>query len=292
MSDTTEMAVTNQGEQTTETVASHEVANQANTTKASDFVPELESLGKFKLHGKEWTFEELNKSMLMQADYTRKTQEIAQDRKYMENLRADLENVRVNPALTERFKQIYPEKFHNYLDLVMQAQSAVEEASESGELTSNEAAKLRAQIERDLEKKLADKFDKLERVSQTVQEREMEAADKHLQVVLDKLSDKYPYAIQDAVLNRAEKLVLENQNNPHFRMTEALWDRLFKATNSELKSKLESRYKSEIEALSQKSQKASDVPPGGSAPGRAQKKMSFKEAEKAMIEDLRSKGFA
>jgi hypothetical protein len=91
---------------------------------------ELESLDKFKFRGKEWTPEEIDKAMLLQADYTRKTQAISAESKFIDNLDADLRAVRSNPDLTSEFKKLYPEKYHKFLDVVMDSRSRVDQGDD------------------------------------------------------------------------------------------------------------------------------------------------------------------
>jgi hypothetical protein len=75
-------------------------------------VAELDKLEKFKFEGQEYTPQELKNAILRQSDYTRKTQEFSQERRFYDNLQADLRSVRSNPALAAEFRRTYPEKFH------------------------------------------------------------------------------------------------------------------------------------------------------------------------------------
>jgi GTP-dependent phosphoenolpyruvate carboxykinase len=59
---------------------------------------DLDSVDRFRFAGREWTRDELQKSILMQNDYTRKTQEISETRKYYEHLQSDLPKVLRDPS--------------------------------------------------------------------------------------------------------------------------------------------------------------------------------------------------
>src|SRR3954464_16064772 len=80
---------------------------------------DLESLEKFRYAGREMTPKELQQAVMLQSDYTRKTQQLAEERKYYDNLSADLSAVAQNPQLAAKFKEVYPEKFHDYLAYVL-----------------------------------------------------------------------------------------------------------------------------------------------------------------------------
>ena len=92
-------------------------------------------------------------------DYTRKTQEIAQERRYFANLDADLEKVRNNPSLAEEFKRIYPEQYHNFLRYTQSNSATRPQSAASGQATN-------------VDPELMSRFERLERAHQ---EREVAA---------------------------------------------------------------------------------------------------------------------
>ena len=69
-------------------------------------IPDLEKLAKFRYKGKTLTLDDLQKMGMMQNDYQKKTQELAKERKYWDNLDSDLGNVRDNPKLANEFKKL------------------------------------------------------------------------------------------------------------------------------------------------------------------------------------------
>src|SRR3990167_2821971 len=85
-------------------------------------IPELDKFERVKWEGKDWSLKDLKNSVLMHSDYSRKTQEISEERKFYDNLRYDLDAIRKNPDLESKFKELYPEKFHSYLDYVRTGQ--------------------------------------------------------------------------------------------------------------------------------------------------------------------------
>ena len=184
----------------------------------------------------------------------------------------------------ENFKKTYPEHFHKYLDYVLpkaNSQSRTEEVDEDDyDVPDHIKAKLKKldKID-DLEAKLA-------RYEQKEYDAQIEMADKQIDVIFNKFQDKYPYAVEDVVLNRVQSILEENRENPNFKMTENAWERVFKSVNNHYQKHFESRYRSQAEAQLKDSEMASDSAPGGMAPGRAPKKMSLEEATEMAIQDL------
>lgn len=267
---------------TTEMDSAPENVDQAQSEAKSALT--LDNVDEFIFQGHKWTPEELNKAMLRHADYTRKTQEIAEQRKYISNLAADLELVRQNPTLVEQFKSVYPKEFHSYLRFAIAEQKAdlSDDADDSVNLPKSVMEKL---------SKLDKLEEKLRQMDEMTREREVEAASKQLDVILDKFSGKYPFAVEDAVLNQAQALIDMNKDNPRFQMTEATWERIFKQVNDKIKTKVETQYKSRLEEQLKKNQKAGDIGPGGMAPGRGPSgPRTIAEATEMAIQDFRAQG--
>lgn len=251
---------------------------------ASSQLPSLDSMEKFVFEGKEYTPQELKNYMLRQQDYTRKTQEIAKERDYIRNLRADLDHVRQNPNLVNSFKSIYPKEYHQYLDLVLkQDQDAMsDEGSDLDVLPKHVQEKLKKidQLER-----------KLGQIDETISQKELRAAETHLDTVFQKMGDKYPYAVEDSVMNAAQAMIEAHKDDPSWEMTDKEWDRLFKLSNDKFKAKFEKRYKGDLEAQLKTSQRLGDTASGGQAPGRAPVgARTIAEATELAIQDMQRGG--
>ena len=92
-------------------------------------ITELEKLERFKFKGEEWTPKKAEQAFMRQQDYTKKAQELAEQRKeyeselkhreYRSNLKADINHVLKNPSLADEFKKIYPEEYHYALELAL-----------------------------------------------------------------------------------------------------------------------------------------------------------------------------
>lgn len=244
---------------------------------------DLDKVDTFIFQGQKYTPEELNKAILRQSDYSRKTQEVAQEKKFITNLSADLEYIRENPDQVENFKKVYPEHYHKYLDFVL-----AKDNSARPEDGVDDDYDLPPQIQERLKKldKLEEIEAKLQRQEQKEYESQVAMAEKQIDNIFSKFQDKYPYAVEDVVLNRVQSLLDENRDNPGFQLTENTWERVFKAVNNHYQKHFESRYRNQAEAQLKDSERASDSAPGGMAPGRAPRRMSFEDATEAAIQDL------
>ncbi len=233
---------------------------EANTPQE---IAELEKLGKFKLDGREWTSEQIKKSLMLHADYTKKTQEVAQERKYGENLKHDLENVRNNPELVHEFKKIYPEKYHGYLDVL-----GIDFEPKQAKQASLDG------IPKEV-------LDRINRVEAYVKEKEISVAEAKLDQTFAKLSTQYPSADEEAVIARAQILLDRGEE-----LTNELWEKLYKENHTKFEAMLEKRQQEKLNKTKQSARQAKDTRSGGGALGEAPKKQSFKEATEQAIRDL------
>lgn len=269
-------------------------ANEPSTVPNQTDVVDLDGLDRFKFRGKEMTPEDLDQERLMRQDYNRKTAELGKQRQALEQkeryaraLKFDLPLLRSNPELyAEEFKQKYPEEFHFLADMFASNEEVMEKAEASGEFSAKELQALEKKLEKKFEAKLA----KLDRLEKDVTAREEMAADKHVDSIFTKFSEKYPYAVPDAVINRVMAALEKNKDNPEFRVTEGMWEKLFKASSDEHFKRFESQYKKQIAAQVKKGKEAGDSAPGGSAPGRGPKNETWDEATERAIQDLTARG--
>lgn len=215
-------------------------------------VTELEALEKFKFEGREWTAKDLKNSYLMHDDYTRKTQALAEERnkyteerKYYDNLQADLEWIKSHPNDVAKFKSTYPEKFHKYLGYVQ---------------TPQEGAPQKAQIDPSIQERL-DRFDRLEA---EFNQKKVEAIDAELDAKFSKLSEKYAYANEESVIARAQSLLDKGE-----KLTDQVWDQLWKADNDRVQKLAEKYYADKVNKQKTANAQGKDVASGGGTPGTA-----------------------
>lgn len=256
-----------------------EVVVEEESKVDSDLV-DLDGLDKFVFQGKEFTPEELTKSVLMQRDYTKKSQEVAKERKFMENLRYDLLEVRREPKLVEKFKEIYPENYHELVDVFL---SNSTKTGESKHRPQEDAESLDDPL---VLKKLSEMENKIKEYDERVREERIAAEDAKLDAVFKTFGVKYDLADPDAVILKAQRLLEMNQDVPGFYITDKHWEKLFKQDHTARESYYSEREKKRLEEQVKKGERAADTGAGGQAVGRERKRMTFDEATERMIQDL------
>lgn len=248
------------------------VAPETQTTDQPE-IPELDSLEKVRLGGTEWSLKDLQSSIMRQADYTRKTQELAEQRKTFEEesrfysaLPTDLKALRESnyrADLVEQFKKVYPEKFHAYLgDLPQQP---------------NDKPTLPQDV-----------LDDLKEWREIKQEKLIEANLAEIDANLEKFSPKFPYADHEVVLSRAQMLLdKKQQENPKARLDANDWENLFKVTNDAFEKRYKEFQSKQFNKQTTANQKGRDVGPGGGIPGQAPPKFkTVKEGVNAFLESV------
>lgn len=215
---------------------------------------------------KEW-----DSGYMRQQDYSSKTQALAQERRYYDNLSVDLERVKQAPQLAEQFKQIYPEKFHAYLRYVMG-----ETPTRPQQVGQPQAQQQYAQMDPRFESRL-------QRMEEANRAREVSLISSELDTIYDRMAKKYPFADQEAVTARAQALfqAIKQQDplNPNIRITEKQWDALWKSHHEQAQKIAEARYKQQVKDQISASRKGSDAGGGGGVPGQAPRQYkTIKEA--------------
>ena len=271
----TEGAPQSEGAPTVSDQAPAVEAGQAPSTAPQ--ILELDKHERVKWNGQEWSLKDLQSSVLRQSDYTRKTQELAKEREFVENLPYDLARVQQDASLVQAFKQIYPEKFHA---LVKQFEAKAVEPSVP---TESKAGIDPVYLSR------------LEKIESSLMEKEVQAIEASLDNTMASMKTKYPMADEESVLARASNL-LESKSfadlDKQGRITEAGWEKIFKAVGERNQKMAETHYKSLVDKQTKASAKAKDGGLGsGVAPGAAPKKMLLKDAEKYALEQIAGQKF-
>lgn len=250
-------------------------SGQNNSQAAGKTVEEILNLDgaqKFKFGDREWTPDQLRKSIMMHSDYTKKTQKIAETSKYWDNLDADLEYVRGNPKAVEQFLQTYPKQFHKYLS----AAGVKMQQMEAENLQQQSRAEIPPEILKDLQM-----------VKNYVQEKETQAIEAQLDQTFATLSKKYPEGDEDIVLARAQALLdAKRETDPGFRITNEVWEKLWKASHEKTVSKLAEKQKGILNNQRQANTQARGPAPGGGTPGQAPVRMNLKQATEHAVQTL------
>lgn len=255
--------------------AEETVAEAKGEGKQTDVI-DLDSMEKFVFQGQEWTPEEFNKAMLRQSDYTKKTQELAKERKFIDNLGYDLDNVRSGIATVEQFKAVYPERFHHLVETALNTAQADPDTTQDDE---PDTVKTLQQTVLELQKKL-------ETYESKIQDEKVEAETARLDAIFKTMGSKYELADEDAVMNAAQRLLEENRENPNFVFTDGVWERLYKRDHERRLGILEEYNGKLMKKQQSLNTKGTDGGPGGQPPGRERKRFTFDEATEMAIQDL------
>lgn len=236
---------------------------------------DLDKAKKFRLGGKVFTLEDLKKERMMRADYTKKTQALAEERKaeqkYWDNLDADLDAARKNPSLVAKFKEIYPEKFHRFVSQLSSAQSQMEKPLEQESMAQQ-----------------AKSDPRIDEVYNWFTNQRKAEAERSVDNLFDKLGKKYPSADELKILSVVQAYHERAKSDPNkYRApSEADVEKLFREDHD----RFESRVKTNMGKLLEGQRKvngASKMPgAGGGIPGAAPKSArTIKEASVLAMSD-------
>ncbi len=257
-------------------------------------IAELEKMPKFKFEGQEWTPEDLRKAILRQRDYTKKTQELAEQKKawetsqkeaqkFDENIDADIERVLSNPSVyVKEFMRVYPQKYHSKL------QKALERAHREGQSqTSPQPMRFAHAPE------YVDLLSQINELRSGLTQNQTKRHETSIDLNLEKFGQKYP----DANTAIGKQLVLARLNDMTkgdetlAEIPEENWDSVYKAVDQEMKELFKSRYGDLVRKQSQANAKGRDVASGGGTPTKAPEKFkSFKEARQNFERRLDAEG--
>lgn len=246
------------------------------TEAQAQAILDLDKAQKFKFGDREWTPDQLKKSIMLHSDYTKKTQQVSETRKYYDNLEHDLEFIKGHPnkeQAMQMFMETYPKAFHKYLSLIGGSEQA------ANLQTQSQNAQLPPELMKDLEM-----------VKNYVQEKETQAIEAQLENTFSTLAKKYPDGDEDIVLARAQALLdAKRETEPGFRITNEIWDKLWKASHEKNVSKFEARQKGILDKQRTANQSAKGPAPGGGTPGQAPVRMNLKQAEEYAYKTLTGK---
>lgn len=229
---------------------------------------DLEKQERFRFAGKEWTPKELMNSYLMRDDYTRKTQELAETRKYAENFVHDLRTLVKEPNRINEFRSLYPSQ---YVERAMQILQMT-----GGNHQTSTAAPTQTDPREDRISFLESKIGDWEKAQYT---REVESIQSWLDNQFDTLGKRYPFANHEAITARAQ--VLSDRGE---KITPEILDRLFKANNTEIKDSWEKMYRGKVETQLKQGQKGKDIGAGGGTPSAPPVKLkTMQDAKKAWL---------
>lgn len=264
----------------------NEIEASQKSSPQEDKINDLVDLGKvekFLWNGKEMTPKELEQSFMRQSDYTKKTQSLAEERKYSENFLYDALKVFKDKSLMSKFQEIYPLSYQEKLGSVLEEWNNLTQAQKNEVL--NKADQQQGSAPQKLPDEVVKRLEQLEGVAKGYQDRvfqeEVKAAEAQIDASLNKYLKQYSHADEESVLAKAQQAL-----NQGIELNEKAWERLVKLDHDKNMAKYQNFYKSQINKQQDLNHKGRDTAAGGGVPGQAPKRLSFDEATRAAINDL------
>ena len=247
--------------------------------KEIEDIVDLGKLQKFKWNGKTLTASELQKMAMMQADYTKKTQEISAEKKYYSNLYYDLNNVKKNPALISEFKRIYPKQFHSYLDSI---------TDEISDATNTAAAAPQAQAKQSSPEAQQPIDPRTEEMYNFYKEQRQMASQEKVDALFDRLGSQYKDADEAKVIARVQTLIELSKREPdkYQRPDDATIEKLFKQEHEAFQAKVKEHMNRMLDEQRKANARGRGPAAGGAIPGSAPKMpKTIKEATALALQD-------
>lgn len=242
------------------------------SAEAQPAITSLDSLSEFEFQGQRLTPDRLQEVMQGYKTLSERQKSVASEDRFWANLDTDIETVLADPSQAERFKSIYPEKFHRVLDRAL--------ARTQGQTQNTQGQ---------LPKEVLQRLNEVDSLKQLVHQQAVESANAKLDALLPKLYEKYPLANEDQVLARAEAFLSQGG-----KLTDSTWERLAKESHEGISKKADAFYKKQLEAQVNKGQAGKDAGPGGAVPGKAPPRgpKTFDEAREAMMAHIKAQGLS
>lgn len=227
---------------------------EAQRSQPSD-IPDLDKLERFRFGGRELTRKELQDSFMMRSDYTRKTQEVAEARKYADNFDADMRSVLENPQLLGRLKEIYPAGYVQIAEQILshRQQQPGQQSQPADKTMSN------------LPPEIMQRLDKIDRWEKEMQERTTQATLEQIESLHERMGKKYPYADPDVVDRRVELAIDKGLKITPENLAK-VWENAYKMHNEAHKSRLDALAKTKVEDQVKSGKQARDIGAGGGGP--------------------------
>lgn len=233
---------------------------------------DLDKLESFKLNGKDWTRKEFQDAILRREDYTRKTMELSEARKYVDNFDIDLQYVMKNPKLLDEMRKVYPANYVAAAERILERLHG--QPQENNQPNAREVNPLKGELD--------EIKGELNQWRQDKHQAEVTKIETWLDNQYQTLSKKYPFADAEIVSARATLL-----SDKRTEITDNVLDKLFKQSNEEIKTRFDKVYKEQVSKQLSTGARGKDTGSGGGIPGQAPiEPKTLKEAKAAMLKDL------
>lgn len=241
---------------------------------------------KFKFNGQELTLKDLQNQLLMRKDYTQKTQELSETRKYVDNFDIDLEKVIENPSLLKQFKEVYPAPFADKAEKILKM---VWKDNPETQVTKNAQPNGTPVATQQVPQEILAKLDKLDRLEkwmlgqeQQKQQEKESIIERQLGDWFSDLSTKYKFVDPDAVLTKAQAVaeagheITKESLEKIFQEKDAHYQKAWAETQQQKQQK-----QLNVAAKAREAGKGGDVPM--SAPKEAK---TLKEIRKSLLKEF------
>lgn len=260
------------GEESSSSGADPITGQEARQSQTTD-IPDLDKLERFRFNGRELSRKELTESFMRRDDYSRKTAELAETRKYADNFDADMRHVLANPELLAELEKIYPAGY------VQIAKSILSHRQQQPGHQQQSPEKTMAELPPEVMAKL----DKIDRWEKEMQERSTQATLEQLDTLHTRLGEKFQFADPDVVDRRIE-LAIDNGLKITPENIAQIFENAYKMHNDTHKGRIDALTKKKVEDQVKAGKSARDVGAGGSLPGTAPKKFkNFAEINKGFF---------
>lgn len=236
---------------------------EAQKSQTTD-LPDLDKLERFRFKGREMTRKELEDSFLMRGDYTKKTQEVAEARKYADNFHADLRAIVKDPRLLAEMRKVYPPDYVQITEEILKQLKPAFSQQQQPQATDQSA-------QSNLPPEVLERLEKVDRWERDMQERSTQAMLEQINTLHERMGKKYPYADPDVVDNRVS-LAIEKGLKVDSANLSTIYENAYKQHDAALKSRFDEMNKKKVEEQVKAGRKARDVGAGGATPGSAPKK--------------------
>lgn len=244
-------------------------------TQTPQSVADLAKLQKFMLDGEELTYDQIKKERLRQKDYTRKTQELAEEKrtfqsesKYAVNLPKDLDVLMSQPWRAAEFRKLYPDQYHGYADRIERMYKDAPALWSKSEAPKEQAPQAQQpDIEKMIEDRISNRLKPYEEKDRREQEKTYLA---QMDATEAKLIQKYKRANKFEVYAAAEYLAKGDENNPDGReLNDQDWEKLFKDSHDRTVALIKQAQTEDFNEQKLANNKLKDVQSGGGIPGEA-----------------------
>jgi hypothetical protein len=241
----------------------------------AESILDLDTVDRFNFGGREWTPKDLQSAYMMQQDYSKKTQALAEERRFAENFAPDAAKVMEDPSLLSRFAEIYPEKYVQVLQSVLQGRGT-QTQKETG---AQERSTLPPEVVQKLSK--MDKF--IQVAEQKEQEVKVQAHMTEIDQMIAKFSPKYPFAKENVVLATAQLLHDRGE-----KLTSDAWEKIYKYAHGEYEKLFKEQYQKQFNNQKDANVKGRDIAAGGGIPSTAPEKVKLKDVANKWLEQIQS----